>query len=441
MAMNTATRVVTKQPGTEPSTTIEAEVCVVGSGAAGIMAALTAARLGRKTVLLDAMPTVGGQLVGSLLGTICGLYSNSPEPQRVTSGPVDDMLHDLHRQGALQPRRALNTIVLHYDEALCGRWAERALAAAGVELVLGAVLRSVTMDGRRVTCLDAATRWGDVRVRAAGFVDASGDATLAWHAGLPVREPEQAQWGTQMIVLEGFHEDDVAEFDGFKVEAALKRRNGDFGLKREDGFIFAFPGRGIATANLTHIPTPTEAVGATRAALEGRDQADRILALVKEEFPVAMKDVRIRAYGLPGIRQTRWIVGAHHLTIQEVRSGARPTDAVARCSWPVEAHNSAERIHWERFDTPDHMHFVPLRSMVHRDADNLVAAGRCIDGDVAALASVRVMGPCFAMGQAAAHALDLAGDEPVADLDMGALGARLADNLHGGRVDPWCRGI
>ena len=63
------------------------------------------------------------------------------------------------------------------------------------------------------------------------------------------------------------------------------------------------------------------------------------------------------------------------------------------------------------------------------DADNLVAAGRCIDGDVAALSSVRVMGPCIAMGAAAAHALDLAGAGSVHQIDPAALASRVYDNV------------
>lgn len=438
MTLNIATRVVTK---TRDRMNLDADICVVGGGAAGIMAALTAARLGKRTVLLDAMPTVGGQLVGTLLGTICGLYSNGPGPHRVTFGPVDDMLTDLHRAGAIHPRRALDTIVLQYDEMLCGRWTERALSSAGVDLVLGAVLRSARLEGRRIVELDVSTRWGDLLVRADGFVDASGDAAVAWHAGLPVREPEAAQWGTQMIVLEGFDEDAIPEFDGFHAGQVLKQKKNQYGLSREDGFIFAFPGRGVATVNMTHMPNPTEPIAATRATLEGRDQADKVLELIRHEFPNSMGNARIRAYGLPGIRQTRWFVSPHQLRIDEVRTGHRPYDAVARCSWPVEAHDSAERVHWETFDDPDHMHYVPLRSLVHRDADNLIAAGRCMDGDVAALASVRVMGPCFAMGQAAAHALEIAGRKSLHEIDVVQLSDRVRDNLDGGRPDPWCDGV
>ncbi len=83
-------------------------------------------------------------------------------------------------------------------------------------------------------------------------------------------------------------------------------------------------------------------------------------------------------------------------------------DAVARTAWPVELHDRSDGYVWEMFPA-DHVHYVPLRSLLPPGAHNLVAAGRCVDGDAAALSSVRVMGPCSAMGAAAAHALDLAG--------------------------------
>jgi hypothetical protein len=77
------------------------------------------------------------------------------------------------------------------------------------------------------------------------------------------------------------------------------------------------------------------------------------------------------------------------------------------------------------------VHYVPLRAMTPPGAYNLVAAGRCVDGDAAALSSVRVMGPCAAMGAGAAHALDLAAraKTSVHDVDAEQLRERLAANL------------
>jgi hypothetical protein len=156
---------------------------------------------------------------------------------------------------------------------------------------------------------------------------------------------------------------------------------------------------------------------------QGRDQADGALALLKAEFPKAFGEARVRAYGFPGRRQTRWIRGAHQLTVDEVRAGTVFDDAVARTAWPVELHDRSDGYVWEMFPA-EHVHYVPLRSMLPPGAANLVAAGRCVDGDAAALSSVRVMGPCSAMGFAAAHVLAMASGgntNPFGMIDFGSL--------------------
>ena len=87
-------------------------------------------------------------------------------------------------------------------------------------------------------------------------------------------------------------------------------------------------------------------------------------------------------------------------------------------------------VHWEEF--PDgHVYYIPLSCMIPADADNIVAAGRCVDADSHALSAIRVMGPCIGMGTAAAHALSLAGSGPVADIDLKSLQKKLSDNLDG----------
>jgi hypothetical protein len=184
----------------------------------------------------------------------------------------------------------------------------------------------------------------------------------------------------------------------------------------------------VALVNFTHVETPLEPFAASRVGLEGRAQADRVMIFLKNEYPQAFGKARVRAYGLPGIRQTRWIVGRQQLTLEDVRAGTRFPDAIARTAWPIELHDRPEGYVWEPFGE-DHMHYVPFGSLVPSEADNLVAAGRCIDGDTAALSSVRVMGPCIAMGAAAAHALDLAGSGSVQQIDTAALAKRVWDNV------------
>ena len=233
-------------------------------------------------------------------------------------------------------------------------------------------------------------------------------------------------YGTQMVVIEGI--DEAEQPTREDCAARLKQKAKDYGLTRESGFAFVFPGKGTALVNMTHVETPLDAVEATKKALEGKDQADRAVAFLKAEYPKAFGNARIRTYGALGIRQTRWIVGRQQLTVEDVRAGTHFPDAVARTGWPIELHDTPQGHVWEPFGD-DHLHYVPIGSLTPADCDNLVAAGRCIDGDVAALSSVRVMGPCIAMGAAAAHALDLAGAGSVHQIDAAALAARVKDNV------------
>jgi hypothetical protein len=189
-----------------------------------------------------------------------------------------------------------------------------------------------------------------------------------------------------------------------------------------------FPGKDVMLANIGHIPTPLDPLAAARMVFDGRQQADDVIRFLRAEFPAVFRNARVRVYGNPGLRQTRWITSRRPLTLDEIRIGDRPADAAARCAWWVELHDTPALVHWERFD-PGHVYYIPLSCMVPRGADNIVAAGRCVDADVRALSAIRVMGPCIAMGAAAAHALDLAGTGAVHEIDDTALQRRLADNL------------
>ena len=426
--IKTATRIV-RRDGAAAVQDIAADICVLGAGSAGISAALEAAALGRKVVLVDGQHSLGGQAVNSIIGTFCGLFANGPHGYQLTHGIADGILKDLGAQGALFYRHGgpSNTTVVMYDEIALGRWIERQVGAAGITVLLGAVLREVARDGRRIRAIELATRYGDLRVSATGFVEASGDAALAWNAGLPCREAADGPiYGTQMAVIEGI--DEAHQPERAEVAARLTARAKLYGLTRESGFAFVFPGKGIALVNMTHVETPLDPVAMSARALDGKDQADRAVAFLRAEYPAAFGEARIRSYGALGIRQTRWIAGRQQLTVADVRAGRTFPDAVARTGWPIELHDTPQGYVWEPFGD-DHLHYVPLGSLLSPDCDNMVAAGRCIDGDVAALSSVRVMGPCIAMGAAAAHALDLAGSGSVHQIDTAALRRRLHDNV------------
>jgi len=415
---------VTKPVG-DPAEELTADICVVGAGISGLSAAVEARRLGRSVVLADALPVLGGQCVNSLIGLFCGVYGNGPEYRRLTHGIFDPMFADLGRTNDIHFNKG-HTITVAYDEVVLGRWVENLVHALGIQVVLGASVLNVEASDGRIEATTFATRHGQVRVRANGFVDASGDASLTWEAGLACRVPERTVWGSQQIRLENLRE----EFkpDPAELVARVEEKATEYGLVRRDGLAFFFPGRNTAVMNMTHVEAPLEAVRASSAQIEGRAQADRVVEFLRKEFPKAFGAAKVRMYGFPGRRQTRWIAALHQLSADEVRTGFRFEDAVARTAWPIELHDRVEGYVWEVFDA-DHVHYVPLRSLIPQGAHNLVAVGRCVDGDAAALSSVRVMGPCAATGHAAAHVLDLARDGSVQEIDQAELRGRLHDNL------------
>ena len=321
-----------------------------------------------------------------------------------------------------------NTVTFLYDEVRLGRWLETQIAKAGITSIVGAVLTGVTFANRRVRHVEFATRFGAVRIEATGYVDASGDASLSYEAGCEVREPDAPIYGSMNFLIEGYDTAAAEAMNIKDVHARLAEVGAKYGLVRHDGFLMHFPGKNFMLANVTHFETPLDPLATGRMVVDGRAQADSVIRFLRTEFPQIFTGAKVRTYGNPGIRQTRWIASRRQLTLGDIKDGNRPADAAARCAWWVELHDAKDLVHWEQFP-PDHVYYVPLSCMTPKDADNIVAAGRAVDGDVYALSAIRVMGPCIAMGAAAAHALDLAGSSAVKDIDLAKFQQGLTDNL------------
>ncbi|MCL4764455.1 MAG: FAD-dependent oxidoreductase, partial [Burkholderiales bacterium] len=132
--------VIVRRRRTAAPLVVDCDLCVVGSGAAGSSTAIEAARLGRRVMLVDGAPTVGGQATGAIIDTFCGFYSNGPRPELLTFGIAEEIVRDLTASGAMariEGRR--NTIILYYRHTALQRWIEDALADAGVETITGAL--------------------------------------------------------------------------------------------------------------------------------------------------------------------------------------------------------------------------------------------------------------------------------------------------------------
>ncbi len=401
------TRTVRRPDGRDVRT-VMADLCVLGAGISGVSAALEAAKLGRKVVIVDSAPAIGGQSVGSIIGTLIGLYTHGPDAYQITHGIADDLIRDLTAEGALV-RMHRSTVTFQYDEVRLGRLdgaADRRIWRADAARC-GSHRCEVREPSGEIRRVRHALRF---RAHPGERLCRILPATLrcATRPASKCASPTHRCMAHLNFLIEGYDLEAVEDLQITEVRERLAAKGHEYGLVRHDGWLMHFPGKNFMLANINHFETPLDPVGASQMVFEGRRQADNILEFLQTEYPRIFKNARVRTYGNPGIRQTRWIQSIRQLTLDDIRTNARPPDAAARCAWWVELHNTAEIVHWEQF-RDGHVYYIPLSCMIPKGADNIVAAGRCVDGDSHALSAIRVMGPCIAMGTAAAHALDMAG--------------------------------
>jgi hypothetical protein len=120
------------------------------------------------------------------------------------------------------------------------------------------------------------------------------------------------------------------------------------------------------------------------------------------------------------------VYGDYRLTRDDVLAARAFDDGVGLCGAPIEDHHGGADTVWQYL--PDGSAVgIPYRTLVVRDAANVLVAGRCFSATHDAHASVRSMAQCMAMGQAAgtAAALSVAGRQDPRDLDTSALRDRL----------------
>src|SRR5690554_4211116 len=194
-----------------PVSRIGADLLVVGGGAAGVAAAVSAARSGLDVVVLERYGFCGGGAVAGLSGTICGLYeaaeSDTAPPRQIVFGFADEFVRAMSaRNGLTAPVRYGRTFTRVHDPLVWRESADELLAEAGVRVLLHTLVTDVLTDGgERIAGVMAWTKQGRIEVRAGITVDASGDADLVTMAGLPfsVGHEGQVQNPTMIFRLQG----------------------------------------------------------------------------------------------------------------------------------------------------------------------------------------------------------------------------------------------
>ncbi len=403
------------------------DVVVVGGGTAGFAAALTAAELGARTLLVERSETLGGNVALALVHTICGLYGSAEAGDAVPAHPGFPSRFARKLQGAGAagtPQRAGSVWVLPTDPprlaavamALCAR-------TRGLEVCLAHELVAASLEGEgpafpRLRLRDVA---GRERTLEAGIViDASGDAVVASLGGAATRMavPGALQLPSYIFRLDGVDTAALDELEGF---ARLRITHAIGGAVRTQALpagcesVLVRPGAEDGQIYMTlNIPRPTDRPYAPLepdcvAALESRARRDasRIVEFLRHSRP-AFEKCRVGAWPeRVGIRETRRLDGIETVCRESVLEGRRHPDEVAVSTWPIELWQDHRR---PRFEIPSGPCSIPLGALVSRSHPRLGTAGRCISADHEALGALRVIGTALAGGEAIGVAAARAAD-------------------------------
>lgn len=382
------------------------DVIVTGAGPAGICAAVSSARLGAKTLLVERYGSVGGNLTLGMVGPVTG---------NVGKGTILDEINRII--GGDYPRRW----VQDYETAKIAL--TRLLHDEKVTLYLQAQAVDSIMKENRISGIIMASPEGMHASLASVVVDATGNGCVAYHAGADHKigsdDDNELQPVSLMFKLggvdddeaisEGNHTYDVRMPDsGFREFCENAAKAGEIPQNASFVRLYRTARKGECVVNATQ----DNGIDGTKVADIARAEIN-----LRAQIPIIIKFLQRNVRGFEGcflqesastlgVRETRRIIGDYVLTENDLFAGRRFSDVIVHDAlYNIDIHNPTGG--GMREFTAVRPYDIPYRCILPRGIENLLTAGRCISGTHRAQASYRVMSICMALGQAAGMAAAL----------------------------------
>jgi glycine/D-amino acid oxidase-like deaminating enzyme len=391
------------------------DLVVVGAGSAGSSAAISAARLGARTLLVDRLAFMGGTST-AVLDTFYAFYTPGETPRRVVGGLGWEVVQRMEAEGLAFERPntyGAGTGVTYDQETLKVLWEELA-ADAGVDLLLHTWATGVRVEAGRIDRVRLWNKGGERWVEGEVVIDASGDADISAMAGVAYDNAAQQGRVQSLSTLFKLANVDVARAASVKKAELWERMReaaatGDYDLPRIEGSWHRTPFPGIVLVHMTRIPNvdATDPEQLTRAEVAGRRQVREYARFLRDRVPGFEDSVVVATSPAIGVRESRRVHGAYVLTREDVLEGRRFEDEIALCGAPIEDHHAGEDTAWQYVGEAG-VYGIPYRCLLPAELDGLLVAGRCFSSTHDAHASARSMATCMAMGQAAGTAAVMA---------------------------------
>ncbi len=414
------------------------DLIVVGGGFAGFGAAVCAAREGVKTLLIEKSNALSGAANTSLVlpfmpfKTTIGKDENGKAIQKsLSAGIFSELLNELKIADSLSE--------LCFDNEYLKLLMNRMATKAGVELLFNATVTGAKRESNAIESVTVFSRGNTQEFTADYFIDSTGDANLVAMSGFPFKvgresdglcQPMTACFRVANVDTQRVWESQCnGKIDRlycqFKAEGKIKN-------PREDVLIFRTLLPNTLHFNTTRIIKldPTDMFAVTKAEIEAKEQIYEMFDFLKNNIPGFENSRIISTASEIGIRESRMIDGEYTLTGKEIIKCAKFSDSIATGNYDVDIHNPEGEGTSHYYFPAGEYYEIPYRTLIPKNSENLLVAGRCISVDHEAQASIRIMPIVCTLGQAAGTAVAIAKRENIniSKINISALQETLIKN-------------
>lgn len=395
------------------------DVLVLGGGPAGVSAAVTAGRLGAKTMLIEQLGNVGGMSTTGLMShwtgnTKGGIYEEIIK--RSVSMEEEEYVHtNKSSRQTINPEN-LKTVYLQM------------LEEANVHIRLYTFASEVIMEDNRLKGVIVESKSGREAIMAKVVIDGTGDGDIAFQAGVDFvkgrEEDGLMQPATLMFKIAGV-DYSKAVFPG-KFEDHLMIPKGDIQKLGEDSLPFpaghvllyrtSLPG--VVTCNMTNVLEidGTNVDDLVRATIQCRKQMQPIVDFLRNNVSGYEKCYVISSADLIGIRETRHFKGLYTINEKDIEEGRIFDDwVVSKAHFNFDVHNISgsglDKTGAQDTFKQKKGYTIPYRCFIPEKIDGLLLSGRNISGTHLAHSNFRAMPICANMGQAVGIAAYIAARE------------------------------
>ena len=413
------------------------DVVVVGGGPAGLNAAIAAGRKDKKVLLIERYGFLGG------MSTIAGVYPwmtfHTESGEQVIKGIAEEIVQRLMARGA-SPGHLRDTCVFvysvtPYDPEVYKVLAVEMLKEAGVDLLVHSFVDTVTAVDGEIQEIEITSKSGRQKVRGKIFIDATGDADVAFLAGAPTIMGREGDQKTQPMTMkfrmrgvdlakvkeqilknpDNFYpKTPIAELRDLPLTAVQgfykEWEEAGLPINRDQVLFFTGPAEDEVLVNMTRVQDldATKVDDLTKAEYEGRKQVLMVADFLKKRIPGFERASISSTAAQIGIRESRRIVGEYILTQDDVINGRKFEEAIAKSGYPIDIHAPSGKGMQIAWVEGDGSFDIPYGCLVPKKVNNLLVAGRCMSATHEAIAATRLTPSAMATGQAAGTAAALA---------------------------------